>query len=954
MSGLGPRTANTFNAAVPSNYVAGIGRGAQGFTTRSDIGPARVAPSAVPEATFGQAPEGYVAGGGRGMGMLAKQQGELSGKDKDKDIDQDRGDYSESNYNKFGGYSENLFKDTVYEDDDVEADRIYEAIDERMERRRKRKRELVILNDLSSNDRAKPTIAGQFADLKRDLASVSADQWEGIPEVGDHTLKYKQKQRTETFAPVPDFLITRSTRSQGDMNGASSTGSSNEESHQVTSFAEARGTILSLKLDKMSDSVSGQTVVDPKGYLTDLNSLKVTSDADIGDIKKARALLSSVTSTNPKHAPGWIAAARVEKVAGKLIQARKIIQEGCDSCPDSVDIWLEAAHLHSDENAKTILANAVKHLPTSVEIWMLAAELEKDLNKKKIVLRRALEFIPNSEKLWKCAIGEEDASDARIMLTRAVECIPHCVDMWLALAKLETYDNARKVLNQARNAVPTEPAIWITASKLEEANGNGHAADKIIEKAISSLAQFHVVTDREFWLREAEVAEEVLAPYTCRAIVKNTIHYGLEDEDKKRVWMDDAESCLQKTPPAVETARAIYNFALSQFPSHKSLWVAAATLEKDFGGVSDKLEAILKEGVKNCPHAEILWLMAAKEKWLNNDIPGARAVLVEAFNANTDSEQIWLAAVKLEWENNELERARALLAKARERAPSERIWLKSALLSQELGDLTESLKLLDSAIEKYPYFAKFYMMAGSICQNGLENFTLAKEYFSKGLQNCPESIPLWILAVRLEEVSKGTNKARSTIEVARLKNPKDDALWLESIRLERRAGNNKLCEALMAKAIQTCPTSGVIWSEDLLTCEKAQQKSKSIDALKKCDSDPHVVLAVARLFELDRKYLKAEKWFARATTLNPDLGDSWAYYYAFELRQTERFTSEKSLGLNKAESVYLACVSAEPKHGELWCSVSKSQEFRRRGTGDILKESAKRILSCALTDHNYS
>jgi len=33
---------------------------------------------------------------------------------------------------------------------------------------------------------------------------------------------------------------------------------------------------LSSKLDKMSDSVTGQTVVDPKGYLTDLNSIKVS------------------------------------------------------------------------------------------------------------------------------------------------------------------------------------------------------------------------------------------------------------------------------------------------------------------------------------------------------------------------------------------------------------------------------------------------------------------------------------------------------------------------------------------------------------------------------------------------------------------------------------------------------------------------------------------------------
>jgi pre-mRNA-processing factor 6 len=34
-----------FNAIpVPSNYVPGLGRGATGFTTRSDIGPARAGP----------------------------------------------------------------------------------------------------------------------------------------------------------------------------------------------------------------------------------------------------------------------------------------------------------------------------------------------------------------------------------------------------------------------------------------------------------------------------------------------------------------------------------------------------------------------------------------------------------------------------------------------------------------------------------------------------------------------------------------------------------------------------------------------------------------------------------------------------------------------------------------------------------------------------------------------
>ena len=116
MSGLGSKSANTFSTQVPQNYVAGVGRGATGFTTRSDIGPARPAVGAVGETAdpqFGQAPAGYVAGQGRGMGALAKGQGELSVKQQTEESD--RADYSESNYDEFSGYGERLFTaGTIY------------------------------------------------------------------------------------------------------------------------------------------------------------------------------------------------------------------------------------------------------------------------------------------------------------------------------------------------------------------------------------------------------------------------------------------------------------------------------------------------------------------------------------------------------------------------------------------------------------------------------------------------------------------------------------------------------------------------------------------------------------------------------------------------------------------------------------------------------------------------
>jgi pre-mRNA-processing factor 6 len=390
----------------------------------------------------------------------------------------------------------------------------------------------------------------------------------------------------------------------------------------------------------MADSVSGQTVVDPKGYLTDLNHVKVNSEAEVSDIKKARLLLKSVITTNPKHAPGWIAAARLEKETGKLAAARAVIMKGCELCPTNPDVWMEAAKMQTHRNAKAILAKAVRHIPTSVKIWLSAAALEETVDAKKAVLRRALELISNSVVLWKTAIELETQEDARILLGRAVEMVPQSVEMWLALARLESYERARIVLNRARQVIPTEPAIWITAAKLEEANGNEKNVDVIIQKAVKSLAAHQVVIDRDAWLVEAESSERTNSLLTCHAILKATIGIGVDDLDRKTTWLNDAENFLNKQ--SIETARGIYAHILRVFPAKKSVWMKAAQLEKQYG-TSDSLDTLLADAVRYCPQAETLWLMSAKEKWLTEDVAGARAVLNDAFAANPDSEQVGLS-----------------------------------------------------------------------------------------------------------------------------------------------------------------------------------------------------------------------------------------------------------------------------------------------------------------------
>ncbi|GIL57404.1 hypothetical protein Vafri_12583 [Volvox africanus] len=926
-----PTTKVDFNSLkAPSGYVPGLGRGAAGFTTRSDIGPARAGGL---DALKGGAP------GSKGGG------------------DNEEAALDDTKFDEFMGNDAGVFAATgEYDEDDKEADAVWETVDNFMDERRREAREKRLKEELERYRAENPKITEQFADLKRKLSDVSYEEWEAIPEIGDYTIK--KQRRMERFAPVPDSLLARAAAEAsgsggnlaksldpnsglasvgGALNGlATPMGGATSTVSDLTAIGTGRGTVLGLKLDRMADSVTGQTVVDPKGYLTDLKSIKISTDAEISDIKKARHLLKSVIQTNPRHAPGWIAAARLEEVAGKLVDARKLIMQGCELCPNSEDIWLEAARLQTPDNAKALLARGVAQLPESTKLWMAAAKLETDDTAKARVLRKALERIPTSVRLWKAAVELAEEDDARILLSRAVECCPQAVELWLALARLETYENARKVLNNARKAVPTEPAIWVTAAKLEEANGAEQGqVDKIVARAIKSLSTNGVVIHRDAWMKEAENAERSTpAPhvFTCRAIVRAVHSLGVDAADLEATLVADAEEAAKRG--SVETARALYNQALTTFPSQPHIWRQAAQLEKAHG-TRAQLDELLRRAVQFCPQAEVLWLMAAKEAWLGGDVDGSRAILARAFAANPDSEQIWLAAFKLEFENNEPERARALLAKARENEAASaypRVWMKSAIVERELGDVAKERALLEEGTRRFPTFEKFYLMLGQLEQR-CGNTDGARLAYRNGLARCPASIPLWRAAARLEEEAAGNvGRARALLEQARLKNPKTDELWLAAIRTEQRAGNEKAADTVLAKALQDCPTSGLLWAEAISMAPRPARRTKATDALKRCDNDPHVVAAVAQLFWADRKVEKARSWFNRAVTLNPDIGDNWAHFYKFECQFG---TPEQQVDVSSR------CAAAEPHHGERWCRVSKDPRNAHQPVDALLRRTVQ-------------
>ncbi|KAL4768376.1 PRP1 splicing factor, N-terminal-domain-containing protein [Aspergillus nidulans var. acristatus] len=921
---------------APENYVAGLGRGATGFTTRSDLGPAREGPT--PEQIQAAlAKRAQLLGAAPPTAYGATRE---KGKGEEKPAEEEDDERFQDPDNEVG-----LFAYGQFDQEDDEADRIYREVDEKMDRRRKARREARERQEREEYERKNPKIQQQFVDLKRSLASVSEDEWANLPEVGDLTGRNRRTKQNlrmqQRFYAVPDSVLASARDSaQFDTtvadDGTATDAGANGADGMITNFANisaARDKVLQVKLDQAAmgssgDAASGSaTSIDPKGYLTSLTQSELKAgEIEVGDVKRVRVLLESVTRTNPKHAPGWIALARLEELAGRIVTARNVIAKGCELCPKSEDAWLENIRLNEGHNAKVIAANAIKNNDHSTRLWIEAMRLETEPRAKKNVLRQAILHIPQSVTIWKEAVNlEEDPADARLLLAKAVELIPLSVELWLALARLETPENAQKVLNAARKAVPTSHEIWIAASRLQEQMGTFNKVN-VMKRAVQSLARENAMLKREEWIAEAEKCEEEGAVLTCGAIIRETLGWGLdEDDDRKDIWMDDAKASIARGK--YETARAIYAYALRVFVNRRSIWVAAADLERNHG-TKEALWQVLEKAVEACPQSEELWLQLAKEKWQSGEIDDARRVLGRAFNQNPNNEDIWLAAVKLEADAQQTDQARELLATARREAGTDRVWIKSVAFERQLGNVDDALDLANQGLQLYPKADKLWMMKGQIyeSQNKLPQ---AREAYGTGTRACPKSVALWLLASRLEEKAGAVVRARSVLDRARLAVPNSPELWTESVRVERRANNIPQAKVLMARALQEVPSSGLLWSESIWHLEpRSQRKARSLEAIKKVDNDPILFITVARIFWGERRLEKAMTWFEKAIISNSDFGDAWAWYYKFLLQHG---TDEKRA------DVISKCVLSEPKHGEVWQSIAKNPANAYKSTEDILK-----------------
>ena len=990
------------NQPAPENYVAGLGRGATGFTTRSDLGPAREGPSEdqVSQRCFSHSICQMLSACQikAALQKRAEQLGTAApsayGVPEKKTEDDDDDERFQDPENETG-----LFAGGEFTREDQEADEIFAAVDEKLEKRRRSRRyvkpffnlpfspsipkSLVYLSlhlartryrhmrdgesreAREAQERAEyeannPKIQQQFSDLKRGLSSMSEEDWASLPEPGDLTRKNKRlkadRMNNRHYA-VPDSVIAGARDSMQLDNtvqddGAATNGSGAEGIDgtltDFRSIGQARDKVLQLRLDQATNnesaanSTSGtSSTIDPKGYLTSLTKSELKAgEVEVGDVNRVRVLLDSVIKTNKLHAPGHIALCRLESFAGRTVAARKAIMRGAELCPTSEDIWQEAITVHQEgnnQNAKVIAARALQKCPTSTQLWIRAMSLETEPNSKKRVLRKALDLIPKSVQLWKQLINlQEDTNEAKLLMAKATEECPFSVELHIGLANVEfnngNGDAARTVLNRARSLIPTSHEIWTAAIKLSEAIGMP-PPDRVAKAAVKSLAQNSAMLKREEWITEAEKCESDNAPRSAAAIIQETLAYGLDpdDEDLKKIFLDDAEASIQRNK--FVTARAIFAYLLRLFPTSKSAWKKSLEFERAHGS-QEEYWRLLEKSCEACPDVEEFWIMNSRAKWEAGEKTEARRVLARSFKQLSSSENVILSAVELETKDGQISEAAQLLQTARQEADTSRIWYISVDFARKYGNSDGSnrdetaLDLVNQGLQIHPSEPRLHMQKGQI-YTAMGKIPQAREAYSLGTRACKTAVPLYLLLSRLEESQNLTTKARSVLERGALAT-KSPLITLEAVRVERRAGNIAQAKSLMARALQQFPTDGPLWSENIWHLEdRTKRKPRSLEAIKKVDNDPNLFVAVARVFWTERKIDKAASWFEKAILLDPDLGDTWGWYWQF---LGEYGTPEKKTEV--LEKIRLQ----EPKHGEVWAAVRKDPENMGVNVEGLLKK----------------
>ena len=643
--------------------------------------------------------------------------------------------------------------------EDEEADLIYNAIEERLKKKRTTKQQ-------QPEQAVESERLVQVADLKPELERVSMEEWAALPEATDFRIKrlkrlgnYQDPMAKDRFVPLPDNLLTGGSigyalQAEGFQEDDDKNDDEDKEDKEdkegedrLLKAGEAREAALGLALDSVEKTLgkAGSTVY------TSNNSYSTSSSSN--DPDKARSILKKLLRTNPHVPSAYLAAARLEHSQGRLKLARHFLAQGCEHCPDDGDLWIEAIRMSADkmQTVQKALESDAARLHDS--LWLECLQYHrKTAASLQHFIQTALEAIPASIRLWEEYLRVVDAEDRESVLEAALQCVASFA-MALELGGLSLQ----------KGEVDRAMSLCNEAAKLTTNAAEQFQLDIFICEVKERLEQDIVLNDtsvvelRAEWLIRAEKRGSF---NTCKLILlqKDTFEL-LAEFFKHGAWYCASLILLHKDIALIHALKLSAPFA----------------------------EYLLKQ--QNVTEAQKAVIYDA---WYQQD----PSIATQAFQQHSASEGMWLDHLKSQPYNAQaFETARSAYPNS---LPI--VVLQAQMLLK--SDPSAAEEFLCRALEQYPKCADLWLMQCDIKSNVSKKDEMAT-FLKQAVEKCTDSAHLWI---RYAQTMPTVHRVRATLDIGRRKvssNRSEHLCLLQHcMQFERDNGNELALKALQQQLDQ--------------------------------------------------------------------------------------------------------------------------------------------------------
>lgn len=725
---------------------------------------------------FQEAPAGYVAGIGRGA----------TGFTTSADTVRFTSNFGNEDNNEEGALDDDglLSNLGTLSKDDKEADDIYDDIERRLEQRRKKAPPAASDKTLALVNMETSAIRQQFKTLKSDLGSVSLDAWANLPEVGDLTRRNKrqrilEQQQQRTYA-APDALI------------ATNRAADHEREDKPPSALLADIEAWESENAQFADIEKSRTILaslrkaDPKKADAWIASAKLEEQAK--QFEAARSLIAQGCRMVPRSEEIWVQNIRIHQSLGEFFKkGRAIANEALKFNPESEKLWLQAFELENSLDIisrRKVLMKALEHLPSNAELWRKLIGLESEHGDVKPFVLKAVELCPEVWDFWLQLVNISDYKEAKSVLNRARKVLSTDIRVWATALKLEEREAAdvsvsklsaivKKGLTELekKGAAITIDDWFAEATKAEE-EGFAKTAEAIVNEClslVSSLASTLQMADNpahvslaeyiysfaalsnpheiKCWAKLFDAAKrkkghlDKLYGYYKRAIELNSDEEILHLMYAKDLWVLGEDADL---------ARRVLANASKQLPEDEKVLLARVKLEQRTGQLSEAL-AISSASLKtlSSPSARIFYkhihlLRFFEKKGIEGvNFERLNGVSKAALEKFPDNPKVYLQRSQLLIENGQFQQAHEVLLTASRLCPkSTQIWIALANLQAE-SSVSKSRTVLDKALTRNENVAELWDARIAI-EIQAKDLVAARQLINKALKLFPHSATIWM------------------------------------------------------------------------------------------------------------------------------------------------------------------------------------------------------------------